>query len=69
MGAVYRVADWADLNLSYERGNTPGCLALTLRTTLSTCARVRGITRNRPGKRHTGETWTIPLGGEPAHRA
>ncbi|MEP8736545.1 YjbH domain-containing protein [Enterobacter hormaechei] len=31
VGAVYRVADWADLNLSYERGNTL-MFGFTLRT-------------------------------------
>lgn len=31
MGAVYRVADWADLDLSYERGNTL-MFGFTLRT-------------------------------------
>ena len=31
VGAIYRVTDWADVNLSYERGNTV-MFGFTLRT-------------------------------------
>lgn len=31
VGAIYRVTDWADVNLSYERGNT-FMFGVTLRT-------------------------------------
>ncbi|MFR4486775.1 MAG: YjbH domain-containing protein, partial [Escherichia coli] len=52
VGAIYRVTDWADVNLSYERGNT-FMFGVTLRTALTICARLttitpaRNISRNR----------------------
>lgn len=68
MGAVYRVADWADLNLSYERGNTL-MFGFTLRTNFND---LRPALRDNEtgtatgtGRRDAG----LYLGGKPAHRA
>lgn len=44
VGAVYRVADWADLNLSYERGNTL-MFGFTLRTNFND---LRPALRDKP---------------------
>lgn len=44
VGAVYRVADWADVNLSYERGNTL-MFGFTLRTNLND---LRPVLRDNP---------------------
>ncbi|HEM8720551.1 TPA: YjbH domain-containing protein [Enterobacter hormaechei] len=44
VGAVYRVADWADLNLSYERGNTL-MFGFTLRTNFND---LRPVLRDNP---------------------
>ncbi len=69
VGAVYRVADWADLDLSYERGNTL-MFGFTLRTNFND---LRPALRDNPkpasatgtGRRDAG----LYLCGEPAHRA
>ena len=37
VGAIYRVTDWADVNLSYMSAGTPLCLGFTLRTTSTIC--------------------------------
>ncbi|MGU0056235.1 YjbH domain-containing protein [Enterobacter hormaechei] len=67
VGAVYRVADWADLDLSYERGNTL-MFASPCGRTLRTCARRCVITRNRLATGTGQAALTIPC-GERAHRA
>ena len=47
VGAIYRVTDWADVNLSYERGNTFYVLASRCAPTLTICARLTTITPAR----------------------
>lgn len=60
MGAVYRVADWADLNLSYERGNTL-MFGFTLRTNFND---LRPALRDNPkparNRHRQARRWTIP---------
>jgi hypothetical protein len=46
VGAIYRVTDWADVNLSYERGNTV-MFGFTLRTNFNDCVRITTITHVR----------------------